>query len=200
MAEIDQNRYDQLIRRVTGSVGPGSHVAESLAELFPVIDVENLPGELFLLSGTRLAYGGTALTPAAGKFAGIQLFNPVDSRNLITVTSVVLSVETTQTINWSLTNTALATNTTSQRLRDSRISVLDLSIGEIRRFDNVVATGANARTRVLAETPFTLNDNNGIAVLAPGSGLEFGATTAATILFCNFYWRERPAEASELQF
>ncbi len=44
--ELQQNRYDQLIRRVGGIIGPGSKVVEALGELFPVIDVENVPGEL----------------------------------------------------------------------------------------------------------------------------------------------------------
>lgn len=200
MAEIDQNRYDQLIRRVTASVGPGSHVAESLSELFPTIDVENLQPELFLLAGTRLCYGGTTVTGAAGQFPAIQVFNPADSGILVTITRFVGTSSFSSQLNWSFTNFTLATNSTSQRFRDSRLTVLNLPQAEIRRESGVIATGATAQTFLPVDTPFTLEDRDGLAVLEPGSGLEFGLATANTILRATFYWRERAAEQSELNF
>jgi len=197
--EIQQNRYDQLLRRVAGIIGPGSKVSQVITELFPMIDVENLPGELFLLSGTRLAFGGTNISGGVGNFASIQLFNPVDSENIMTLQTVMYSSLTADTVLFRLNNVALTTNTVAQRNRDSRVGIPSLAIGEVRREALGAATGAG-QARVLANTTLLLNDKDGVAVLAPGTGFEITSATANTQIFVTFYWRERPAQPSELNF
>jgi len=57
VTELQQNRYDQLLRRVGDLKGPGSKVNDVLQELFPTIDVENVPGELLFLMGTHIGLG-----------------------------------------------------------------------------------------------------------------------------------------------
>jgi len=201
VSEIQQNRYDQLLRRVTGAIGPGSKVNDALTELFPMIDVENLPGELFLLSGTRLGFGGTSLGSAAGEFSSIQLFNPVDSQHIVTLQTVLWSSTTTQTVLFGIDTPVLTTATAAERNRDGRAGLLaTLTVAQVRRQSLVAVGPATSQTRTLADTIVTLDDRNSVAVLPPGTGFSMTGATAATQTNCTFFWRERPAGPSELNF
>lgn len=198
MTEIQQNRYDQLIRRVTNIVGGGSQVNDTLNELFPVIDVERVPGELLLLGGIQLAQGGTIVTGAATTAPHIQLFNPDDSSKIITVTTVVLSTVQDVSVRANVNQTALLTGIGVESSRDGRVQVTTRPVGQIRTRLSGVLTDAQVRWGMLANVPLILTDPNGLAILPPGSGYEFGNELVDTDLNCNFWWRERVAEPAEL--
>jgi len=200
VANINQNRWDQLVRRVAGLIGPGSKVNNTIGDLFPMLDVENLPGELYLLAGTRLGTGGANQIANAGEVPRIQLFNPVDSGIIATLTSVVLSSTGTQTVRYTHTATAESTNSNNQRVRDTRLGVATETTCEVRGDSNVAALAATGEFRILLNQPFTLNDPDGLIVLAPGTGITFALLGLASTLTCNFWWRERVAESSELLF
>jgi len=197
-SELQQNRYDQTLRRVGAMIGGGSKVSEVLAELFPTIDVERVPGELLILGGTRLCIAAAIVTGAAGERARIQVFNPVDSGTLVTISSVVISTLTIQNIRWATTETALTTGLGTEAFRDRRLPDGGRPVGAIRTDSTVAATDVHGLARLLASTPYFLTDRNSVAVLPPGSGFEVGADTVATAVVATFYWRERVAEASEL--
>lgn len=197
--ELETSRYDQLMRRVGSMVGPGSRVAEVLTELFPVIDVERVPGELLALMGTRLGVGTSALLAGGGIAPKIQVFNPAESGNIITVTQFIAVVDTAQEIRWAVTGTALSTAIGLQAFRDGRFRLPARPLGQIRRESSATLTLAEGEIDLEAATIFTLADPNGVAILSPGTGFEVGATTFATKLRVTFNWRERPAEPSELQ-
>lgn len=196
--EVQQNRWDQLIRRVGGSIGPGSRVSESLSELFPVLDVERVPGELLLLGGTRLCWGGTTFAPGGVLTSRVQLFNPADSGALVTPTLVNFQSDTAQRIRIAVTETALLTGTGLERFRDTRLPLLGRPIAQIRTEGTVALTDAIVQFDVAADENIILEDKNELCVLKPGAGYEFGGNTAATRIFVNFWWRERIAEKSEL--
>jgi len=200
MANINQNRWDQLIRRVAAIVGPGSKVNNTIGDLFPMIDVENLPGELYLLAGTRLAMGGVVQVGSPGESARVQLFNPDDSGLIVTLTSVQLSVSASQVIRYVINNNAESTNDLGIRVRDTRLGVLTRPTAQVRSASNAAILAGTGEFRILANSPFVFTDPNGIAVLGPGTGITFNTFTAAQTLTANFLWRERVAEASELQF
>lgn len=198
---LQQARYDQLIRRVGGIVGAGSMVTEALAELFPTIDVENVPGELLWLSGFRLASGGSSITAAGGQFAAVQLFNPVDSGMLCAVSTVLFSSGNTAAYNWNTSETPLANLITQANYRDTREgAIFDATTMAIRDESRATVTIRSGTTRALANTQTTLNDKNGVAVLFPGTGLEVGVTSTAITIDVSFFWRERVALQSERLF
>lgn len=200
VTELQQNRYDQLLRRVGDLKGPGSKVSEVLTELFPVLDVENVPGELMILSAYDLAFGGAARAGAAGEQGRVQIFNPVGSGKIMTVTKMLVSVSLGQDIRWGISNVALDTAPQLQFFRDTRKDPFKPSLptGQIRTQSSVAAAPATCRIAVLIGDSFTLEDVNGLAVLSAGFGLEVGTTTLATEITACFYWRERTAEPSEL--
>jgi len=94
--EVQQTRWDRIIRRVSGSIGPGSRVSETLSELFPVLDVERVPGELLLLGGTAICVGANDNSGAAGQVARHQIFNPVGSGVIATVSKLIVASTVTQ--------------------------------------------------------------------------------------------------------
>jgi len=198
-SDLQQTRYDKLIRRVGGIIGPGSKVAEALPELFPVIDVERVPGELLLLSGTEICFGGGTILAIALEFPTAQLFNPDGSGKLVTLTSLVASSSSgTNTVRFGLTATVRGAAIGTETLRDTRQLPPARPVAQVRQESDAAAANATGQSRILNNTPFYLTDDNGIAVLAPGTGFEIGLDSAASQIHYTFYWRERVALESEL--
>jgi len=196
--EVQQTRWDRIIRRVSGSIGPGSRVSETLSELFPVMDIERVPGELLRLGGTFIAFGGTVLVGAAGESARTQLFNPVDSGHIITVTRFEVASDATNVVRYGVDSNALTTGIGTEVHRDTRTLPPILPVGQIRQVSSVALAPATGLLRTLANVSNVVDDVNGVAVLAPGTGLQVGVTTVATQIWITYFWRERPAEQSEL--
>jgi len=196
--ELQQNRYDQLIRRVGGLIGGGSKVSEVLGELFPVLEVENTVPELRLLGGTILGLGARTSAGAAAVHQQIQLFNPVNSGSLIVVTACELTVSAAQAVAFGLVSTALATQTSTQRTRDSRVPITTPILGQIRFGNSAVVAPDVGRVQLPLNLGVTLDNSDGVAVLSPGFGFQLTTTIVNTALVVTFWWRERAAEQSEL--
>lgn len=198
MNEIQQNRYDQLLRRVGGLIGPGAKVAEVLSELFPMFDVENLPGELYKLSGTDLAFGGVASTGGIGTFGSVDLVNPVDSGVLMTMTRAIVSLSTSGDFRFTMSATPPTGIESSARVRDTRQGAVNAPVGQVFR-DNIAANIAQIGIiRTGANLPYTFEDPNGPTILAPGTRFIFAANTTNVPITVTFFWRERAAVSSEL--
>jgi len=198
--DLQQTRYDQLIRRVGGIIGPGPKVAEALSELFPTLDVENVPGELLFLSGWRLGIAGAGVAGDATKRARIQLFNPVGSGKLAVVSSVYTSTSALDEIRFSVGSTPLLTGLGIENVRDTRQGLPENTVCQLRSDSTVAKTDAQGQLLSLANTPFTLWDPNGLAILAPGTGFEIGTDNVNSTLVVTFMYRERQALESELLF
>ena len=197
-SDLQQTRYDQLVRRVGGIIGPGSKVAEVITELFPMIDVERVPGELLLLGQTQICLGASLVTAAVGETARIQVFNPVASGKLIAISTVVISSTASSTIRFATGNTALTTGVGTEVFRDRRLAGTSRPVGQIRTDSTVALTDAHGQFTALANTLSFLDDENTAAVLPPGSGFEVGMVSTNKTLLVTYFWRERVALESEL--
>ena len=200
MAEVQQTRWDRIIRRVSGSVGTRSHVSETLTELFPVLDVERVPGELLLLGGTRLCHGGTTLAASAANRGKIQLFNPADSGHLVTVTRIFIRSASTDHMRLAMDAAPRANDATTARYRDTRLGITELPVTKIFSENTATAIAGIVRLFTIADVQLDIRDENGVAVLAPGTGISFGPDTLNSAVSGSFFWREREALPSELQF
>lgn len=198
MSELQQNRYDQLLRRVGDLKGPGSKVNDALSELFPVIDVERVPGELLILMGTDICVGAGQLLGAAGQVGRIQVFNPVGSGKIITVTTVLMTANVTTTLRMGISTTALTSGIGTETFRDTRRPAGSRPTGQMRQQSSVALAGANWQFNAISQTTVPLHDENGIAVLQPGFGLDVSPAAPAFTTVATFMWRERVAEPSEL--
>jgi len=202
VSEIQQTRYDQLLRRVTGIIGPGSKVGDLITDLLPIFDVENMPGEILLLAGTRLCLGGGALGAVAAESPTAVLENPEDSGILVTVERVDYGVEANQTIRWGVQNgfraTAVALGT--EDFRDVRLFAPDAPTANVRQISEVPLANGTNQSKLAGFRTFTLDPPNGVCVLPPGTSLEIGSGSTNVNCFYGFLWRERAAEQSELNF
>ncbi len=197
--ELQQTRYDRLLRRVGGIIGPGSKVSEVLTELFPTLDVESVPGELLFLSGWNLGMGGGSLAAGAGNRAKFQVVNPAGSGLLVVVTRLEIASNSSQPIHLNPTATLFVTNPGTATKRDTRTGV-GQTVTEVRTSIDASTTSATYVLQNLNGSPAYIEDVNGIAVLSPGFALEIGQTATAGTLDFGALWRERTAELSELAF
>jgi len=198
MAELQQHRYDAMMRRVGDLKGPGSKVAEVLSEVFPIVDLEKPPPELYGLGGTQLAFGGTSRTAIPAEAAKVQIFNPVDSGKVMTVTTLIVSVSASDGFRWGVTNAPLDTLPQLQRLRDQRFGFTTLPSGQIQTESSVGFAPGTIVIQCQTNVPFLITDIDGLAVLSPGTGLQMSPRSVNTTINVGFYWRERVMEPSEV--
>jgi len=200
MTEIQQNRYDQLIRRVNNIVAPGSMVGDALNELFPMIDVESLVMDLAFLAGSKHGLGTSVLTPSVGNLNHHQLFNPADSGNILTLTQVYLHSSATQQFEYVAATSALSILNGNVIKRDTREGVIAVPVGQIRTVQQAAGLPTIGAIFVVSDVQQLLENNNGLFVLAPGTGVTFASTIANIDSTLTFMWRERVAQAAELNF
>ncbi len=200
--EVQQTRWDRLIRRVSGSIGPGSRVSETISELFPVLDVERVPGELLLLSGTNVCHGASGATGAAGELPNVSLHNPPGSNHLITITQISVSSDLADDrVRAQLSSGVVGAQTLTERFRDGRlITPTTLPVGQVRTQSNASQLAQQIEFVLNGISATFFSDDNGLAVLSPDTNYTLSSVTVTTALRVTFWWRERPAQESELQF
>lgn len=199
--EVQQTRWDRILRRVSGSIGPGSRVSETLSELFPVIDVENVPAELLALGGIHLASGTTLEAGVASNFQRAQLLNPGDSGSLITVLQLSIFSTTAQGLGIGITQNVFSNlNAASTAFLDGRLFGTATPVGQVRDDIGLVADVNFFEIKVASDKSYDYKPPKAVAVLSPGTALSVTTTAANTVLLVSFLWIERPAESSELQF
>jgi len=201
VASINQNRWDQLVRRVAAIVGPGSKVNNTIGDLFPMLDVENMPGELLRLANTRLGMGTATLAAVAAEIPKIQLFNPADSRLLVTLTTVVITQSVNgEPVRFFFSTAGLADNIGNTPFRDTRDGVAISTVAQVRSDSSASGIAAHFSFVSSANNPTQFHDSNGVCVLAPGTGISIATASVNRTLTVGFMWRERVAEESELNF
>jgi len=200
VSQLNQNRYDQILRRVGDIKGPGSKVNDALSELFPVIDVENVPGELLILGGTNLGMGASNLTGAVGEIPKIQVFNPAGSNAIVTVTRIDVTSNSTGLFNIGVAAIPLTDGIATQVFRDSRKGFINRPVAGMFQESSAPGVDANAIIGHLVNQDTVIQDDRGLFVLGPGTGVSVGHQVTNTKIRVTFWWRERPAETSELNF
>ncbi len=195
--EVQQTRWDRIIRRVSGSIGPGSRVSETISEIFPMINLEDVPAELLLLGGTQICMGQTGTAGVAAEFAQSMIRNPGASGNIITVTQVIVRADAATAGTAGMTENTFATAGT-QQIRDARAGVLGVPVGQCLSDSLGAVSPTFFRYFMNGTEDAILRDDNGLAVLPPGTAFSVGNLTANIGLSVGWMWRERPAEESEL--
>lgn len=199
MGDINQGRYDRLLRRTTAQVGPGSKVANALEDLFPVLDVERAPIELLRASGWFFASRSLSVTPAAGTVASIQLFNPVGSSRLMVLEYCGVRLVGAGAINEGPSFTALISTVAVGLQRDLRETVLSQTVGELQEEDDA-ALVVSGQVFLPAANTVDISSGRDYVVLGPGTGWLIKPAAVTVALSIHFRWRERVAEGEELEF
>lgn len=200
MSQLQQTRYDQLLRRAGDLKGPGSKVSEVLSEVFPTFDVENLTPEMLGLAGWRPAWQSTERPVQAVQNSASQLQNPAGSGMLVVVTQIAMRIDSASFVQIEIDTTTFGTPVAGL-FRDSRFGTPRSTAATVASADNI-AVGGGLRWRLEPDSPSmkTIRDDNGLVTLAPGTNLSIGTITNNRLLTVNYFWRERIAEPSELAF
>ena len=198
---LQQARYDGLLRRLGDLKGPGSKVSEVLGDVFPVVDLENLPAELYTLAGWSLGFGSTQMPGVAAKFSIAQLFNPAGSGHLVVLTRMIMSTGGGSMIfEYDVDSGAAVDLFSSSIPRDTRKGVRAPLIAQVRQVHSAASLSPIGQIVMRNDITEQLEDSDGLFVLGPGTGLNLGTTVVNTNLIITFHWRERAAEPSELNF
>lgn len=199
--EVQQNRWDQLVRRVSGSIGPGSRASETISEVFPVLELEHTTPEILALSGWRTAWQSIQQNGVAGQVSAVQLSNPADSGVIAAVTQIIFIVLTqpVDDVQMELTDTLFTSAAIRGLFRDARFGGDRGTTLELRSDPNI-PTGAGLRFRAFLDVQNIIRDDNGLVVLTPGTAFQIGTTGNNINFHVNYLWRERPAQESELSF
>jgi len=199
--EVQQTRWDRIVRRVSGSIGHGSRVSETISELFPVMDIERVPGELLVLGGTHICNGAASVAGAAGEVPNVSLFNPIDSNTLLTITQIAIRVDSLQRVRIAFDQTSAGARVNTERFREGRlITATNLPVGQVFTFSNPSQAAQQVELGVGDFNSLILKDENSMGVLSPDTKCTVAGTIVATTIRVTFWWRERPAEQAELQF
>ena len=166
--ELQTARYDRLVRRVGGIIGPGSKVTEALSEMFPMLDLENMPHELLVLANTQTVFSTIIQLGVAGEFSQAQLFNPGGSETIVIPTSCFLSGSNLG-VAWELTETQITPPGFSGQFRDTRSGFGLESAGKVSAATDAVLIPQRGRVDVPITDTTVVKDSDGIAVLAPGT-------------------------------
>lgn len=198
MTELQQNRYDQLLRRIGDLKGPGSKVNDVLQELFPVLEVENTTPELLALGGWRTAWQSTERPADVAAVSTSQIRNPVGSGVIAAITSLWVSMNAAGPVQAQIT-TALIGTPVSGLYRDSRFGVPRSTVLQVSSADGPTI-GGGLRMDLETDVQLKVSDDNGVVILTPGTELSISSVNFNRQMTVNYFWRERVAETSELSF
>lgn len=197
--DLQQARYDQLVRRVGALYGGGSKVVEVLPEVFPVLELEDTTPELLILSGWRLAWQQISQDAVVGQTSKVQLANPAGSGILAAVTHLSIRVDTIANVQMEVSDTLLVSAAIRGLFRDGRLGGNRATTCQLRSDPNI-PTGGGLRLFINNDLEFEVTDDNGLCVLSPGTALDVGTVNDNILISVNFFWRERQAQESELNF
>ena len=199
MGRIQTGRLENLIRRWASIKGSGSVLSETLGDVFPVLDLENLTPENQLPAGWHLFSGFATVIGIAAQLTGLQLGQLAGRDSLVVVDKIIINSELAQDITYGL-NLALFGAVTSSHNKDSRDSQAVNATAQLRANANVVGSGNAGIIAVAAGVDREFEVPHSLAVLGPDAALSVVSSTVDSDLTVTFIGRQRQAEPSELNF
>ena len=162
-----------------------------------MFDVENLPPELFLLSGTRLAMGFTSTSAGgAGTFATHLLRVNQDTGIIATLYEVVAHTAGT-VINLGPTQNS-GTPGGVRAFRDLRLFPEGTAAVTHQDSDALVTGSTFLRHHINASDEAVISKQHGLAVITPGNAFSVSDGNGNLDMDVSWLWIERVAQPSEL--
>lgn len=199
MGRLQTARLENFIRRWGSIKGGGSVLSETLGDVFPVLDLENLTPENQLVAGWTLWAGGASVTGTAGDLAALSLINPADSGQIVVVDKMTFFASAAQVCQYGI-NSTLLTQVIAVSVRDSRVGQVFGGAALVGASQDTTGNLGDINFRVLNTEDLQFEIPNAFAVLTPGNQLQVTMSTVATTLRGAFFGRSRLAEPSELSF
>jgi len=199
VGRLQTARLENFIRRWGSIKGPGSVLSETLGDVFPTLDLENLTPESFLTAGWSLFARHATAIGVAAQNTGVQLIQPAARLSLVVVEKIVINSESDQFVTIG-TNVALFSVVASTARRDTRNPQASFANAQIAASANATVAATGGILAAVGGVDREFEIPNGLAVLAPGTAFSVISATNNLNLTVSFFGRERQAEPSELSF
>jgi len=162
-----------------------------------MIDVENVPAELLLLSGSRLCMGTVILTAGgAAMFGTVLLRNNAGTGVIARIIMIDVGSASGTLVLGPTLNSAAAAG--AEAFADTRVFGEGTAL-KIQGSTNNLVFGSNFWNPLTdASGRYTWEPPAAIAVIAPGAAFSIGNATANLGITVNLLWIERQAQPSEL--
>jgi len=199
MGRLQTARLENFIRRWGSIKGGGSVLSETLGDVFPVLDLENLTPENQLTAGWTLFWARINVLGAVAKLGAASLINPVNSGSIVVCEKIIVNASGADAYLLSVNDTLL-TQTLNTSPRDSRVGTDFIGNAVLGASTDTTSPTHSVVIRAQAGIDREFELPNGLAVLSPGFQLQVTASTTNTQMFHSFFGRVRLAESSELSF
>ena len=198
MGRLQTARLENFVRRWGSIKGPGSVLSETLGDVFPILDLENLTPENDLPAGWSRVAGTGTVTGGVAQTGAVQLINPTDSRSLLVITKIIIQAGA-QTFGLAIADPFTPTLIATRHL-DSR-STQDFNGSAVIAVDtNAAGVLGQFLIDTEAQIDREVENLNGIAILSPGNAFQVLAGATNALIAVTFFARVRLAEPSELSF
>jgi len=198
MGRLQTARLENFIRRWGSIKGEGSILSETLGDVFPVLDLENLTAENFLPAGWTPFWGFLGVPGVAAQLQGASLINPANSGNIVVVEQITVRANSSENVTIG-TSLPLFTPAINVQARDTRAPQFTGG-ARIGGNNNVGAAETALIFRPVGGVTETIEVPNALAVLAPGTQLAVVGADVNVTINVGFTGRLRLAEPSELSF
>jgi len=199
VGRLQTARLENFIRRWGSIKGPGSVLSETLGDVFPVLDLENLTPENQLTAGWHLFSGFATVVGVAAQLSGVGIRIPADRNSLAVIDKIVINAELAQDITFGI-NVVAFVQVGSTANKDSRNPQAFSADTRLSANANVGAAANGGILAVAAGVDREFEAPHGLAVLGPGAQFSVVCATVNSDLTVTFFGRARQAEPSELSF
>jgi len=199
MGRLQTARLENFIRRWGSIKGEGSVLSETLGDVFPTLDLENLTPEAQLPAGWSLVHRFATTTGVAAQLSGVSVINPLGSGQIGVIYQALIVSEKTQNLTYGV-GLPLFTSISSFENQDTRQANIFNPNLRMGGNANVGAAETGGLFRVTGNASFILTAPIALAVLAPGGQFSIVSATVDSNLTVSFWGRVRLAEPSELSF
>ena len=199
MGRLQTARLENLIRRWGSIKGEGSVLAETLGDVFPTFDLNNLTPELLATAGWTPFFIFSNVIGIAAQLPGLAILNPAGSQQLVVVQKAIIRRETTGIVTVGTTGAGTFVANINTRIRDTRLGGITGKV-LMRVGTNVGASETGMSINCVAGIDRELELPGGLAILAPGDQLGIIGATVNDNLTISFSGQVRDAEPSELSF
>jgi len=199
MGRLQTARLENFIRRWGSIKGPGSVLSETLGDVFPVLDLENLTPESQLTAGWSLFSGFATVVGIAAQLTMVQVRQSLPRGSIVVVDKIIVNSELTQNVTFGI-DRALQVVIISTQARDSRNADAVSATAQIAGDADHGGASLGGILAVVAGVDRELEIPNSLAVLGPGGAFSVVSGTVNSDLTVTFFGRHRLAEPSELSF
>ena len=199
MGRIQTARLEAFIRRWASIKGGGSVLSDTLADVFPILDLERLTPENQLVAGWFVVSRFATVTGVAAQLSGVGVLNPADSNSIAVIDKIVIQSELAQNVTFGTDLASFGTPIAFQNSDTRTRSQFNNNL-QITGNANVAAAEGGGFLRAAANESVEFVTPNGLAILAPGGHFGVVSATVNSNLTVTFLGRTRTAEPSELNF